>query len=407
MSQRRGDLTDKFIRSLQWEGKTFRKTDGGGRSLYIEVQRAGKYWRQKYSFGKPKWLYLGSYPDVTVKEARQRCDANRVLVRDGVDPAEAKRQMKHAQRHAVDSVFLKVANEWFDAKIKDKSESHRDRTRGYIEHQLSPLHRRPISNVLPSDITPILDKIAARGTLDTARRVLSVTRQIMEYAFHRQYFTGATLPTTGLSATLPVVKTVNRAAVTDPEQLGEVLRKLWTYRGTPQVEAALKLQPLLAVRPGELRNAEWSEFDWQAKRWLIPGERMKGGADFIVPLAPQVIEILEELRRFTGNRVHLFPSPRKPREPMSDGAVRTAMRKAGIPKEKASPHGFRASFRTLAEEKLGFDVAVIELQLAHAIRGPLGEAYGRAQFIAERSRLMNQWAAYINGLVEDKNGSGK
>ena len=396
MTQRRGELTDKSIRALKWEGKTFRKGDGGGRNLYIEVQEPGKYWRQKYAWGgKGRWLYLGAYPDTGLSEARDRCDANRRLVRDGVDPAEAKREQKRNQRRSVDSEFKKVAQEWFDARAADKSPSHKTRTQAYIDGQLSPLHRKPVSDIVPADVTAIMDRINERGTHDTARRVLSLLQQILKYAYRRGYFIGETLPTVGQSETLPKAKTVNRAAVTDADELGEVIKKLWSYNGTPQIEAALKLQPLLACRPGELRNAEWTEIEWEAKRWLIPGSKMKGGADFIVPLAPQVLEIFEWLKLHTGHRRFVFASPQKPRQPISDASIGKAMRQAGVPSSVATPHGFRASFRTLAEEKLGFDVAVIELQLAHAIRGPLGEAYGRAQFMEDRIRLMSEWAAYL------------
>jgi len=288
--------------------------------------------------------------------------------------------------------------------MADKSTKHRDRTLGYLKNQLAPIRNSPIADVRPSDLTAIFDAIEARGTYNTARRVLRVAVQIFEYAHAREYFSG-TLPTVGLAETLTTAPKVrNRAATTDPKKLGPILAAMWNYEGSPQVMAAMKLQPMLFCRPGELRHMEWIEVDSAAGRWVIPADKMKMDRDFIVPLAPRALEVLSELKNQTGHRRYAFPSARRPNYPMSDAAVLVAMRSIGISANTQTPHGFRAVARTLLEEELGYRVEVIEMQLAHAVRDATGRAYNRTQFLKERGEMMYAWSDYLADIGQMSHG---
>jgi len=394
MARARDKLTEKLIRSLKWEGKDSRHSDGG--NLYLLVRSSAKYWQQKYSFGKAKWLHLGTYPSMSLREARDERDDNASLIRKGIDPATKKRDERVSRKRGVEKEFHKVASEWFDRRMKGLSEKHRARTQGYLKNQLSPLRNLEIDAIRPSHLTAILDKIEKKGTYNTARRVLRVATQIFEYAHAREYLTG-TLPVVGLSETLTATPKVrNRAATTKPKELAPIIKLMWNYSGTPQVEAAMKLQPMLMCRPGELRHMEWSEL--KADRWVIPEEKMKTERDHIVPLSTQALAVLDELREHTGQRVHAFPSVRRPKYPMSDAAVLVAMRSIGISAEAQTPHGFRAVARTLLDEVLGYRVEVIEMQLAHAVRDATGRAYNRTAFLDQRIEMMQAWADYLERL---------
>ena len=283
MARARNKLTEKLIRSLKWEGKDSRHSDGG--NLYLLVRSNAKYWQQKYSFGKAKWLHLGTYPSMSLSEARDERDDNASLIRKGIDPAAKKRDERVARQRGADTEFQTVAQEWFDRRMKGLSEKHRARTQGYLKNQLSPLRGAQIDSVRPSHLTAILDKIEKRATFNTARRVLRVATQIFEYAHAREYLSG-TLPVVGLSETLTAAPKVrNRAATTDPVALAPILKLMWNYTGSPQVEAAMKLQPMLICRPGELRRMEWAEV--KAERWTIPKEKMKTERDHIFPSPPR------------------------------------------------------------------------------------------------------------------------
>ncbi len=394
MPRARHKLNDKLIRSLTWEGRDTRHSDGD--NLYLQVRRNGMYWQQKYSFGKPKWLHLGAYLTLSLRQARETRDENVALIRKGIDPAAKKRDDRVARQRGSETEFQKVASEWFERRMKGLSQKHRARTQGYLKNQLSPLHGLQIDSIRPSHLTSILDKIEQRGTYNTARRVLRVATQIFEYAHAREYVTG-TLPVVGLSETLTAAPEVrNRAATTEPDDLAPILRLMWNYSGSPQVEAAMKLQPLLICRPGELRHMEWSEL--KKDRWIIPKEKMKSSRDHIVPLATQAREVIAELKEHTGHRQYAFPSARRPKFPMSDAAILVAMRSIGISAEAQTPHGFRAVARTLLDEALSFRPEVIEMQLAHAVKDATGRAYNRTSFLDQRIEMMQEWANYLEKL---------
>jgi integrase len=388
-------LTDTEIRKRKPEEKPIRLYDERG--LYLEISPAGgKWWRFKYRIaGREKRLSLGVYPDVSLKDARDRREHARKLIADGIDPSQNRKALKSTSADRAANSFEVVAREWFSKFSSEWAKSHKDRTWRLFERDLFPwIGGRPISEVTAPELLVALRRIEARGALETGHRARASCGQVFRYAIA----TGRCErdPSADLRGALPPVKSEHFAATTDPAKLAELLRAMEGYRGMPAVCCALRLAPLLFVRPGELRKAEWKDIDLDAAEWRFTVSKTK--TPHIVPLCRQALEILRELHPLTGQGQFVFPGARTSKRPMSDNAVLAAMRRMGIGKDEMSGHGFRAVARTILDEVLGFRPDFIEHQLAHAVRDPNGRAYNRTAHLDARKSMMQKWADYLDQL---------
>ena len=401
-------LTDIKIRSLKPQKTSFKVWDTGG--LYLEVSPAGgKWWRWKYRFaGKEKRLSFGVYPDVSLKAAREKRDIARQQLGCGIDPSEARKAEKIAQAGA--ESFEAIAREWHAKFSPGWVASHSDRILRRLENDIFPwLGKRSISEIKAPDVLAVLRRIESRGALETAHRALQNCGQVFRYAVA----TGRAErdPTGDLSGALPSPKEKHHASLIEPKRIAELLRAIDAYQGYFVTKSALRLAPLVFVRPGELRRAQWPEIDLEKAEWRIPGERMKMREQHIVPLARQAVEILVELAPLT-NRVfsarrdrpkYVFPSARTHERPMSENAILAALRRMGYTKDEMTGHGFRSMASTLLHEQ-GWNHQAIERQLAHAERNGVSAAYNFAEHLQERRRMMQAWADYLDSLKVNGNG---
>jgi len=397
-------LTDMAIRNAKPAEKQQKLFDGGGLHLLV-TPAGGKRWVLKYRFGgKEKSLALGTYPSVTLVEARKRRDEARDKLADGIDPSETKKAEKRTQRLNAENSFEAVAREWHAKYVPTWSEGHGARILRRLEVDAFPwIGGKPVADLAPPDVLDVLRRVEKRGALETAHRLHANIGQACRYAVA----TGRAQRdvTADLRGALPPVQVEHMASITDPKQVAELLRAIDGYQGTLPVTCALRLAPLLFQRPGELRAAEWTEFDLDAATWEIPSDRMKrtkqgkaAGGAHIVPLPAQAVAILRELYALTGNGRFLFPSVRTKDRPMSDNTVNAALRRLGYDGDTMTGHGFRATARTILDEVLGVPAAIIEAQLAHAVKDPLGRAYNRTAHLAQRREMMQKWADYLDGI---------
>jgi len=388
-------LTDIKIKALKPKDKLYAVTDERGLSLEISPT-GGKWWRFKYRFeGKQKRLSLGIYPDVGLKEARNGRDSLRKLIASGIDPAAARKAEKLSSND-LDS-FETVAREWHQKFKHTWSANHAERTLLRIEQNIFPwLGSKSINKITAPELLAALKRIENRGALETAHRTNQICGQVFRYAIA----TGRAErdPSADLKGALPPTKSKHHASITEPKKIGELMRTIGSYSGTFTTACALKLAPLLFVRPGELRHAEWSEFDFDNAEWRIPANKMKMKAVHIVPLSKQAIEIIEELKPVTGSGKYLFPSNRTITRPMSDNTVNGALRRLGYTKEEMTAHGFRSIASTLLNEQ-GWNRDAIERQLAHSERDGVRAAYNYAEYLPERKRMMQAWADYLDSLA--------
>jgi integrase len=392
-------LTDTIARSAKPAAKTVRMFDRDG--LYLEVSpRGGKWWRLKYRYaGKEKRVSLGVYPEVNLKKARARTIDARQLLDAGVDPSENRRAAKAAQMEGAANSFEVVTREWIDRQMKSWVKGHGERILTRFERDIFPwIGARPIADLTAPELLTTVRRIEKRGALETAHRALGNCGQVFRYSIA----TGRAKrdPAADLRGALPPVKTEHFAAITDPKRVGALLRAIDGYEGSLTVGCALRLAPLVFVRPGELRHAQWSAMDLDGGEWRYMVT--KTNTPHIVPLSSQAVAILREMKPLTGRSRYVFSSARSSQRPMSDNAILAAMRRMGIGKEEMSGHGFRAMARTILDEVLGFRPDFIEHQLAHAVRDPNGRAYNRTAHLAERRKMMQAWADYLDKL---KNGA--
>ena len=410
-------LTDTAIRKAVPGEKVRRLADGGG--MYLELHpNGGRYWRMKYRIaGREKRLALGVYPDVSLADARHRRDEARRLVAAGTDPGAARKVEKATQALAAEAVrlavagkpapgtFEAVANEWFSIRRGDWSASYGDKVLSRLVGAVFPfIGAKPVGDVTPPELLAVLRRIEARGTIETAHRARESCSQVFRFAI------GAGLaqsdPARDLAGLLQKPRVVHFAAIADPARFGELLRAVEGYRGTPVVRAALKLAALVFLRPGsELRSARWDEFDLEAAVWTVPSERMKRnkhgkeyGDDHIVPLSTQAVAILRELQPLTGNGPVVFRGERGADRPISDNTMNAALDALGFTRTEHRAHGFRASARTMLDERLGVDVKVIDAQQDHAVTDANGTAYNRTKFLEQRRTMMQTWADYLDTL---------
>ena len=385
-------LSDTRIRAAKPIEKPYKLFDERG--LYLLVTPSGsRLWRLRYRMGAlEKLLALGAYPDVPLKRAREKRDEARRLVADGIDP-NAKRK---AERSAQAETFEAVANEWLELHKKSLSAETISILGTRLRSFLCPyVGGRPVAGITAQELLAVLRRIEARGRHETAHRVRALAGRVLRYAVA----TGRAPHDVAadLKDALAPVKSKNFASVTDPRRVGELMRAINGYSGHPVTALALKLAPLVFVRPGELRAAGWSEFDPENAEWRIPAARMKMGEPHIVPLSRQALAILRELQPLARGGRYLFPSLRTRDRPMSDNTINAALRRLGYTSEEQTGHGFRSMASTLLNEQ-GFPPDVIELQLAHAERNKVRAAYNKAQRLPERRKMMQAWADYLDGL---------
>jgi integrase len=391
-------LTDTFVKQVKHNGAPAgeKYTDGGG--MYLLVTKTGKYWRMNYRFeGKQKTLALGVYNAVTLAKARKRREEARELLADGIDPADAKRENKQAKARAAIHTFEAVARQWLAKTAADRAATTQQKITAWLEHDLFPcIGARPISAIGPRDVLAAVQAIEDRGAIDSAHRVKQLCGQIFRYAVACGLAERDV--TTDLKGALSAVPKRHHPAITEPRKVGELLRAIDGYSGHPYAVAALKLAPMLFVRPGELRAAEWAEFDLDAGEWRILGAKMKMGVDHIVPLSRQAVSVLRGLVPLTGHGKYVFPSIRTSDRCMSENTLNAALRSMGYSNTVMTAHGFRALARTILDEVLGERVDLIEHQLAHAVKDVNGRAYNRTAHLPARREMMQRWADYLDKL---------
>ena len=388
-------LTDISIRNAKPGPKPYKLFDEAGLFLLLNPN-GSKWWRLKYRFcGKERSLSLGIYPTVSLKEARKKRDENRRLLSDGVDPS-AHRQARKAEdgERRADS-FEALAREWHAKEKPNWSASHADRIIRRLERDIFPdLGKEPVADLTAPKLLIVLRKIEARGCIETSHRAMGNCSQILRYAIQTSRAT--TDIAHGLRGALQSVQPKHFPAVTDPKQVGELLSVIDGFQGTLIVRCAMRLAPLVFVRPYELRHALWINMDFEKAEWSFMAT--KTGIAHIVPLSTQALSILSEVQPLTGRGKYVFPSARGPLRPMSDNAILAAMRTLGIPQETMTGHGWRATARTLLDEELGFPAHLIEHQLGHRVRDPLGRAYNRTKHLPERKKMMQEWSNYLDKL---------
>ena len=387
-------LTDPSTRNAKPKEKSYKLTDEKG--LFLLVNPNGsKWWRYDYRLGgKRKTLSIGVYPEISLKVAREKREEARRMIRSGIDPSQAKKAQK-ASNSGTDS-FETIAREWFEKFSPTWSASHGERIIRRLERDIFPwLGKKPIKEILAPDLLSVLRRIEERGAVETAHRASQNCGQVFRYAVA----TGRAErdPTGDLKGAIPPTKQTHHASITDPREIGALLRAIDAYEGGLIVRCALRLAPLVFVRPGELRKAEWVEIIWDKAEWVIPAARMKMREKHVVPLSRQALEILKELQPLTGEGKYLFPSPRTSDRPMSDNAILSALRRMGYTGDQMTGHGFRSMASTLLNEQ-GWHRDAIERQLAHAERDSIRAAYNYAQHMPERRRMMQSWADYLDGL---------
>ena len=382
-----------------------RFADAGG--LYLEVSPAGsKRWFLKYrKDGKEMRLALGSYPLVSLANARVKQSEAKALKHKGMDPVHAKQVGKLLAARQADDTFEAIAREWHSKQISNWSEVHAKTVMRRMERDLFPwIGKRPMAQLHAMELLAALQKIEDRQAVETAHRVLDISSQVWKYWLPTAEVEQRNI-TEGLKARLQPYRGKNFAAILDPKRVGEMMRSINHYKGGMVVRVALQLSPILYQRPGNLRMMEWAELDLETSTWTIPSAKMKRsvkekaeGEDHVVPLPKQAVALLESIRPFTGEGRYVFPGERNHDRPMSDNAVRSALYALGFGDEQ-KPHAFRAVARTLLVDELGLDPLMIEANLAHGAKDRLGRSYNRTQYLKQRFEMIQQWADYLDKLA--------
>lgn len=390
-------LTDKKIKMAKPLDRPYKLFDGDGLFLLVH-STGGKSWRFKYRFdGNEKMISFGSYPEISLAEARERRQEARKKIEHGIDLCDEKKTAQAEAAAQVENLFKTVAIEWHNKCFDTWTPDHATTILRRLERDVFPLiGEKNIDSIKPSDIIELLQVIESRGAIETAHRIKIVCGQVFRYGKACSKTTNN--PVIDIDGFLKPAKKVHRAAITDKKEVGGLLRSIDAYEGTFTVKCALQLAPLVFVRPGELRNAEWLEIDLDAALWTIPAEKMKMRNSHIVPLSHQAIDILKTVHPFTKNSRYVFPSARSNDRPMSNNAILSALRRMGYEKDEMSGHGFRAMARTILDEELNVRPDYIEHQLAHAVRDPNGRAYNRTSHLEERKKMMQTWADYLDKL---------
>lgn len=389
-------LSDISIRNAKPTSKAFKLYDEQG--LFIQVTpNGGKWWRFKFRFdGKEKLLSLGIYPEVSLKSARDRRDEARKLLAKGVDPSEQRKASKASKKDSAANSLEVLAREWTSSYFVNKSASHKDRTLRRLESYVFPwIGSKPISDITAPQILEVIKRIKDLNKLETAHRTLQALSQVFRYAVQ----TGRALrdPCVDLRGALPSAAVKHMAAFTEPQEIAELLRAIEGFTGSFTVQTALRIAPLVFVRPSELRTAKWADIDLKSKEWRYIVSKTKTA--HLVPLSEQAVKLFSEMKPFSGHGEFVFMGGHDPKKPMSDAAINAALKRMGYDTQtQITGHGFRAMARTILHERLNIDPHVIEHQLAHKVPDALGAAYNRTKFIEQRKAMMQQWADYLDDL---------
>lgn len=398
-------LSDTKVRNAKPKDKPYKLSDGRGLYLLVNIN-GSKYWRFKYHFNlKEKVLALGVYPDVTLAQARDRREHSRKLVADGTDPGLLKKLTKRSKIIAGENSFEAIAREWY-AKFSSRwTPSHGERILRRLELDVFPwVGKRAISELKAFEVLGALRRIEDRGAIETAHRAHQNVSQVFRYAVA----TGRADrdPTTDLRGALEPVKKRHHASITDPKAIGDLLRNINDYKGFFITKCALRLAPLIFVRPGELRKAEWSEINFETAEWRIPANKMKMRSVHIIPLAKQAISILREVQPLTGHGKYVFTGVRTSLRPMSENTVTGGLRRLGYTSDEMTGHGFRSMASTLLNEQ-GWNRDAIERQLSHSERNHIRAAYNYAEYLPERQKMMQHWADYLDTLTTDNKNTSR
>lgn len=400
-------LSDTAVRSAKPTGKPQKLADTEGLYLYISPT-GGKLWRMDYRFaGKRKTLSFGKYPSVGLKDARTRRDKAKELLADGIDPSEQKKVNKRViieEERRNQNTFRLVALEWYDTYAPDLSEKHALKLRRYLENVLfEAFGSKVITDIVPADILEAARPAQEKGRIQTAHRLVQLTGQVLQYAVIKGLLNVNVA--TGITRALQPIRVTNYPAVTEPKEIGRLLRAIDHYEGYPSIVYFLKILPYVFTRPGELRLAEWEEVDFENNLLVIPWHRMKtrkvNKKDHHVPLARQVIALLHELQEFSGDGRFVFPGARAKTDTISDAGPLNVLRDLGYPKEIMTLHGFRSTASTRLNE-MGYRPDIIETQLAHKDLDAVRMVYNRAQYMDERRVMMREWADYLTALKEQQ-----
>jgi len=391
-------LSDVSIRKAKPKEKDYKLADVFGLYLLVKVNGT-KCWRYNYRFeGKQKTLSLGTYPDVSLKDAREQLTAARGLLQKGVDPSAYKKATRQTRLQQVTNRFELLAREWHIKQQAKWTESHAQRIMARLETHIFPyLGNVPITDISPPDVLKVLQRIESQGKGETTQRCMQYCSQVFRYAVASGLLESD--PTRDLRGALQPFKVTHRAAITNPVEVGELMRAIRGYSGEHVTRCALQLLPLVFTRPAELRHAEWSEIDFDAALWSIPADKMKMRRDHVVPLSRQALAILADIQPLTAHRSrYVFPSIRSVTRPMSENTLNAALQRLGYLPTQVTPHGFRVMARTNLDEVLGFRFEVIEMQLAHEVRDATGRAYNRTQYLDDRRQMMQVWADWLDTL---------
>lgn len=389
-------LTDTFVRQVKHTGTAGGDKHSDGEGMFLLVKSSGKYWRLGYRFeGKQKTLAIGVYPEITLAAARVRRSEAKQQLAHGIDPMQAKQDKRREVAAQAVHTFEAVGEEWMGKQ--GGAPKTRQKKKGWLKNDVYPfIGDIPMAALKPKDVLSVARRMEDRKCGESSHRVLQLCSQICRYAIAAQLVEVDV--TSGLRGALAPIETTHLPSITKPAEVGKLMKAIEGYPGFYSVVAALRLAPLVFVRPGELRGAEWSEIDLDADEWRIPGSRMKMGVEHIVPLARQSVAILRELHPLSGHSKYVFPSIRSAKQCISDGAVNAALRVLGYPQDQVTGHGFRATARTILDEVMGERVDLIEHQLAHAVKDVNGRAYNRTSHLPARREMMQRWADKLDEL---------
>ncbi|MDV6333082.1 tyrosine-type recombinase/integrase [Asticcacaulis sp. 201] len=393
-------LSDAFVRAAKPNAdKDYKVADGGG--LYLLISKGGgKLWRVRYRFaGVEKLLSVGAYPEVGLKEARLRRDEAKRLIANGVDPSFEKKRKAITASLQANNTFKGVAREYIEKlEVDGIAEATRKKTNWLASLLEKDLGNRPIANIEPYEVVSALKKIEKRGNFESAKRARSFASRVFKYAIWTAR--AKVDPAADVGGALKSPKIVHHAAILTPEGLGGLLRDIEGFEGHMTTHAALRFAPHVFVRPGELRHAEWSEFDFDKSCWRIPASKMKMGSEHVVPLSRQSVGILFAIRDITGEGKYVFPSIRTGDRPMSENTINVALRRLGYTSDEMTGHGFRSTACTLLNESGEWQPDAIEAALAHQDKNKVRGSYNRGQYWAERVAMAQWWSDYLDRLRE-------
>jgi integrase len=405
-------LTDKEIKGAKAKEKEYKLFDGGG--LYLSITPKGKkWWRLKYSFeGKEKRISLGVYPAITLQMARKQREELKYQISQGINPSEERKELKEIKKEEESKIlytFEHLSNEYFQhiqTLSNPISDNHHKKQTGRIANHCTPyIGSKPIVDLKKQDILEVIKRIKELGTHETARRVLSLIKSILEYGVDRELLEYSVASSIKPSKEIGKKIEKHYPVITEPKALKALLLAIDEYSGDYSTKQALRVMPHVALRAGNIRFAEWSEIDFASKLWKIPAEKMKMKVEHIIPLTDTVLKILKETKNFSGSGQYIFPSIIHKDRPLSENTLNVALRRLGYTKEEMVSHSFRGIFSTILHEKIsehGFDPLIIEMQLAHKEQNQVKAAYNHAKYLDDRIKLMEWWSGYLNSLKVTK-----